>query len=107
VFVIEDPVFLLHREAIFRTALAERLPTLAGGIAYARAGALAAYALDEQETRRQSARYVAAILRGADPGQLPIAQPTKFILVINLKTARALGLEISPSLLARADEVIE
>lgn len=107
VFVIEDPVFGQHREAIFRTALAERLPTVSGPVEFARAGALAVYAPDYGAIRRESGRYVAAILRGADPGDLPIAQPTKFFLVINLKTARALGLTVSPTLLARADEVIE
>jgi putative ABC transport system substrate-binding protein len=78
VYVNEDPVFLQHRNAIFRAALAERLPTLSGGIAYVGAGALAAYAWDIQEVRRQAARYIAAILRGVDPGELPITQPTKF-----------------------------
>jgi putative ABC transport system substrate-binding protein len=107
VYVIEDPVFLEHRDAIFRAALAERLPTLTGHIAYVRAGALAAYAWDIQEVRRQAARYIAAILRGVDPGELPITQPTKFALVINLGTAKALGVTIPPAILARADEVIE
>ena len=106
-YLIEDPVFFQHREAIFRIALAERLPTVSGPVEFARAGALAVYAPDNVAIRRESGRYIAAILRGADPGELPIAQPTKFSLVINLTTAKALGIEISPTLLGRADEVIE
>jgi len=107
VFLIDDPVFTQHRDAIFRAALAERLPTLSGNPTYAHAGALAVYALDNQDIRRQAGRYVAAILRGADPGELPIAQPTKFTFVLNLKTARALGIAIPETILNRADEVIE
>jgi putative ABC transport system substrate-binding protein len=72
-----------------------------------RAGALVAYALDFPAIWRASGSYVAKILRGTDPAEIPIEQPTKFLLVINLKTARALGITIPPSLLARADEVIE
>ncbi|TXL71764.1 ABC transporter substrate-binding protein [Vineibacter terrae] len=107
VYVGADPVFTQHKEAIFRTALAARLPTMTPDIGYVRAGALVAYGPDSLEMRRQAAGYVAAILRGAEAGDLPIAQPTKFELVINLKTARALGLTVPVTLLARADEVIE
>ncbi len=106
-YLIEDPVFTQHQETIFRTALAERLPTVSGPVGFARAGALAVYALDNRAIRQESARYIAAILGGADPGELPIAQPTKFSLVINLKTAKALGLTVPSMLLALADEVIE
>ncbi|MDP1962916.1 MAG: ABC transporter substrate-binding protein [Reyranella sp.] len=107
VLLIEDPTFLQYREAIFRAALAERLPTVSGNVGFANAGALAVYAPDSLAISRESGRYIAAILRGADPGELAIAQPTKFSLVINLKTAKALGLTVPPSLLIRADEVIE
>jgi putative ABC transport system substrate-binding protein len=74
---------------------------------YAEAGGLMAYAPNLRESYRRAATYVDKILKGAKPGDLPIEQPTKFELVFNLKTAKALGLAIAPSLLLRADQVIE
>lgn len=105
--VLQDPSFDTHRETIFRLALEHRLPTVTGNAQTARAGALLAYALDFVDVWRQSARYVSEILRGADPAQLPIEQATAYQVVVNLKTGRILGLTLPPSLLARADEVIE
>jgi putative ABC transport system substrate-binding protein len=107
IFVIEDPMFFEHRHALFALAKEFRLPTVSGNVDLARAGALAVYAIDAETVARETARLVAEILRGADPGELPIVQPTHFHLVLNLKTAAALGIEMPASLLAVADEVIE
>jgi putative ABC transport system substrate-binding protein len=84
-----------------------RLPAIYPFLDSVKLGGLMAYAADGHETLRQQANQIAQILRGASPGDLPFYQPTKFFLVINLKTAKALGIELSASLVARADEVIE
>jgi putative tryptophan/tyrosine transport system substrate-binding protein len=107
VFLIEDPMFFRHREVLLQIATRRGLPVIAGNAEFARAGALAVYAIDDQVVAREAARFVAELLRGADPAELPIAQPTRFKLVINLRAAKALGIEIPPALLVRADEVIE
>jgi putative ABC transport system substrate-binding protein len=83
------------------------MPTVSGDRAIVQAGSLISYGPNFTDLFRRSADYVDKILRGASAGDLPVQQPTKFDLIVNLKTAKALGLELSPTLLARADEVIE
>ena len=95
------------RARLIALANEARLPVLYGHPEMGRAGGLMAYGADVADNYRRAAEYVDRILRGARPGDLPIQQPVKFVLVINLKTAKALGLTIPPSLLQRADQVIE
>ncbi len=99
--------FLAHRRQLAELAISHLLPLVAETREYAEAGALLSYATDYPALFRRVARYVDKILKGAKPADLPIEQPTQFELVINLKTAKALGLTIPPSLLQRADQVIE
>jgi putative ABC transport system substrate-binding protein len=96
-----------EREMIFRQAAQRRLPAIYQAKAYALDGGLMSYGTDAADLFRQSAVFVDRILRGARPSELPVQVPTKFELAINLKTAKAMGLEIPPMLVARADEVIE
>jgi putative ABC transport system substrate-binding protein len=105
--VVASPSMFMDRRRIADLALKHRLPTAVGGREYAEAGGLFSYAVSYPGLFGRAAVYVDKILRGAKPGDLPIEQPTKFELVINLKTAKALGLTIPPSLLQRADQVIE
>jgi putative tryptophan/tyrosine transport system substrate-binding protein len=107
VIVFTDTVLLNHRTRIADHAARRRLPTVSGASEYAEAGGLLAYGPSLADGLRRAATYVDKILRGAKPADLPVEQPTEFELVINLKTAKALGLTIPPSLLARADQVIE
>ena len=101
------PLFFVHRARILSAADRLRLPTMFQTKQYAADGALLAYAPDYADQGTRAAGYVDRILKGTNPGDLPVEQPTKFEFVINLKTAKALGLRIPPSLLQRADHVIE
>jgi putative ABC transport system substrate-binding protein len=105
--VMPDAFTNTNAEMIIALAVRYRVPTIFNDPIYAELGGLIAYGTDFAELFRQAAEYIDRILKGAKPGELPIQQPTKYELVINLKTAKALGLTIPPSLFARADEVIE
>ena len=106
-YVVTDPLMNSNRTEISALALAARLPTMHGARELVDAGGLMSYGPSLPDLYRRAADYVDKILRGTPPGDLPVEQPTTFELVVNLKTAKALGLTVPTSLLARADEVIE
>jgi putative ABC transport system substrate-binding protein len=105
--VLPNPVADENRELIARTAVRHSLPTIYTFRYYVTSGGLMSYGIDTVDDLQKAASYVDRILRGAKPSDLPVEQPTKFELVINLKTAKALDLTIPQSLLVRADEIIE
>jgi putative ABC transport system substrate-binding protein len=104
---ISDGFSMSNRKTVIALAARHRLPAIYPFRVFVTDGGLVAYGVDPIEQFRRAASYVDRILRGERPGELPIQQPTKFELVINLRTAKTLGLTVSPALLARADEVIE
>ena len=106
--VVASPAFMfVHRKAVIDLAAEHRIPAIYELRVFVEPGGLMSYGVNASEMQRRAAGYVDKILRGAKPADLPVEQPTKFELVINLKTAKALGLTIPQSLLARADEVIQ
>jgi putative ABC transport system substrate-binding protein len=107
VFVLADGMFLLHRTRIVQLVAKHRLPAMYPVREVVDDGGLMVYGPSLRDNFRRAATYVDKILKGAKPRDLPVEQPTKFELIINLKTAKALGLTIPPSVLARADQVIE
>jgi putative ABC transport system substrate-binding protein len=106
-YVVGDPLIFSNRVRISTLAVGARVPTMYNFREYVQAGGLMSYGPNFPDLFRRAADYVDKILRGSKPADIPVEQPTKFDLVINLTTARALGLTIPPTLLARADEVIE
>jgi putative ABC transport system substrate-binding protein len=105
--VFDDPVIWSYRTQIVAAAARRGLPAMYGYREFVDDGGLMSYGPDRIDQYRRTATYVDKILKGAKPGDLPVEQSTKFELAINLKTAKALGLTIPPSLLQRADQVIE
>jgi putative ABC transport system substrate-binding protein len=104
---VEDPLTITYRKRIADFATGQHLPSLHGQREFVEAGGLMSYGANLADILRRAAGYVDKILKGAKPADLPVEQPTKFDLVINMTTAKVLGLTVPPSLLARADEVIE
>jgi putative ABC transport system substrate-binding protein len=107
ILVLASPILLSHRSHVVDLALKNRLPAMYYTIEFVHGGGLMSYGVNALDLFRRAASYVDKILKGAKPGDLPVEQPTKFELAINLKTAKTLGLAIPPAVLARADAVIE
>jgi putative ABC transport system substrate-binding protein len=101
------PLQIVHRDLIIKLATRHRLPTVYPTRVFVASGGLISYGPDTADEYRRAAGYVDRLLKGEKPADLPVQAPTKYELVINLKTAKALGLDVPPTLLARADEVIE
>src|SRR5262249_19644270 len=104
---LQDAMFLIERRRIAALATAARLPTMYGLREHVEDGGLMSYGIDLHDSWRRGAIYVDKILKGAKPRDLPVELPTKFWLAVNLKTAKALGLTVPPSIMVLADEVIE
>jgi putative ABC transport system substrate-binding protein len=107
VLLVPDGTTIVHRDLIIALTARHRLPAVYSARYFVTAGGLMSYGSDRADVFRQAASYVDRILRGAKPADMPVQTPVKYETVVNLKTAKALGLEVPPSLLVRADEVIE
>ena len=107
VIVLSTPLFMGGTKRLAELGLAHKLPTMFGPREHVEAGGLLSYSPDRADLYRRAATYVDRILKGANPAELPVQQAEKFELVVNLRTAKAIGLTIPPSLLARADQIIE
>ena len=107
VLFIADPIFFIQLKRMAEFVTANRLPAIANFVEFPKLGGLIGYAPSLPEEFRQAANHIDKILKGANPADLPVEQPTKFQLVVNLKTAKTLGLNVPPMLLTRADEVID
>ena len=107
IVAVPDNLIMLERDRLARFALEQRIPVISGWGEFAHSGGLMTYGPNSTKFFRRLAVYVDKMLKGAKPNELPVEQPTTFELIINLKTARSIGLELPPMLLARADEVIE
>jgi putative ABC transport system substrate-binding protein len=105
--IMGSSMFFQHRAQLAELAVKSRLPSMSTQTQWVEAGGLMSYAPSHPDMYRRGARYVDRILKGAKPADLPIEEPTKFELVVNRKTAKALGLTLPPSVLLRADSVIE
>jgi len=105
-YVIEDPFFHTHRTTLLKLVSKAKLPAIYGQRGFSDEGGLMSYGAHFADLFRRAAGYVDKILKGSKPGDLPIEQPNKFELIVNLKTAKALGLTIPQSILLQADEVI-
>ena len=105
--MVIDPLTVRYRERIAELATKNRLPAMYGFREFVDVGGLIAYGVNLPDLCRRAAIYVDKIVKGANPADLPVEQPTTFELIINLKTAKALGLQIPPTLIAIADEVVE
>jgi putative ABC transport system substrate-binding protein len=106
-YVVDGPPLFTHRAGFLKLATAARLPVISGERQYTDEGGLISYGPNYEDQLRRAAEYVDKILKGGRAGDMPIQQPTKFVVVVNLNTAKALGLTLPPSLLARADQIIE
>jgi len=107
VFVIADSLFFSERARVASAALATRLPTVFGWRENVQAGGLMSYGVDLNENYRRAASYVDKVLKGAKPADLPVEQPTRYDLSLNLRTAKAIGLTVPSTVLVRANEIVE
>ena len=107
ILMVSDALTILNRKRVFEYAAARRLPAIYEADMYARDGGLMSYGADQRESLTRAAAMIDRIFKGARPGDIPFEQPTRYLFVINLKTAHALGVDIPPTLLAAADEVLE